>query len=52
LVYGADESPGRSPNSASYEAMCLYQRAAYGYLAASGALLMALNVTTSAWLGE
>jgi hypothetical protein len=32
--------------------MCLYQRAAWGNFAASGAALKALKVTTSAWLGE
>ena len=30
-------SPGSVGNSSSYEAMCLYHRAALGYLAASGA---------------
>jgi hypothetical protein len=41
-------SPGSEAKSSSNEAMCLYQRAALGYLAASGAELRALKVTTSA----
>ena len=44
-------SPGRVENSDSYEAMFLYQRATWGYLAASGALVTALKLTTSAWDG-
>ena len=45
-------SPGRVGKSSSYEAMCLYQRAALGYLAASGAEFRALKTTASACEAE
>jgi hypothetical protein len=46
-------SPGRVGKSSSYEAMCLYQRAALGYLAAFGAeALRALKTTASACEAE
>lgn len=51
MVNGWEGSPLRVAYSDSYEAMCLYQRAAWGYLVASGAFLKALNVMTSAWVG-
>jgi hypothetical protein len=44
-------SPARVGNSSSNEAMCLYQRAALGYLVASGADERALKVVTSACEG-
>jgi len=52
VVYGLEASPGRVANSDSYEAICLYQRAAWGYFEDSGADLRALKVTTSAWVVE
>jgi hypothetical protein len=51
VVYALEASPGRVANSSEYEAMCLYHLAAWGYFAASGAEVIALNVTTSAWEG-
>ena len=45
-------SPGSEAKSSSYEAMCLYQRAALGYLAASGLELRALKTATSACEAE
>lgn len=49
---GAEASPGRVVNSSAKEAMCLYQRAAWGYFPASGDLETPLKTTTSAWEGE
>lgn len=50
-MYALEASPGRVANSSVYEAMCLYHRAACGYLADSGAEGRALKDATSAWEG-
>jgi hypothetical protein len=51
VEYALEASPGRVANSSVQLAMCLYHRAAWGYLADSGADLSALKVATSAWEG-
>ena len=46
-----EASPASVAKSDSYEAMCLYHRAAFGYLSADGADDSALKQATSAWVG-